>query len=170
MKCRAAPDAELQKFIKEQLHSLQTEMLRYEYVTAENRETHELNASLKTQLEAQQQHFNRLDKQLKSFQQAEINFKAQYDQLECDLNEPRDALPVNTSELEQEVFDLRQQLKKVEEDLGAANTKVEKIERESDTYKVTIIKLVFIGMVLTTSRAITKTSRRSCRSSSRSLW
>lgn len=170
MKCRAAPDAELQKFIKEQLHGLQTEVLRYEEVTAENRKTQELNASLKAQLEAQQQHSNRLDEQIKSFQQAEIDFKARYDQLECDLNELRDAPPVDTSELEQEAFDPRQQLKKVEEDLEAANTKVEKIEREKDTYKVTIIKLIFIEMGLTTSRAITKTSRCSCGNSSRSQW
>jgi chromosome segregation ATPase len=167
VKCKAPSDTELQKFIKEQLHSLQTEMLRHEEVTAENRKMHESNLSLKSQLEAQQQHSNQQDNQIKGYQQTEADHKARLEQLERDLNELKNVPPIDTSGLEQEILDLRQQSNRAEEDLRAANINVEKIKRERDTYKVIITKLIFIA-VLTNSRATMKTSRRSCTTFKRS--
>lgn len=142
-------------------------MLRYDDVTAENRKTHESNVSLQSQLEAQQQHSKRLEEQIKGYQQAEVTLKAWSDQLERDLKELRDAPSVDTSGLEQEALDLRQQLQKAEEDLRAADIKTEKTEREKEKYKVIIMKLTSIAVVLTISRAIMKTSRRSCTNTSR---
>ncbi|KAG9187532.1 hypothetical protein G6011_05403 [Alternaria panax] len=132
---KAPPDDALRKFIKEQLHGLQTKILRYEEVAAENRKTHESNVLLKSQLEAQQQHSKRLDEQIKDYRQAEVDTKAWSDQLERDLNELRNVPPVDTSGLEQEALNLRQQLQKAEEAQGVANTKIENIEKEKHTYR-----------------------------------
>ncbi|KAI4685944.1 uncharacterized protein J4E88_003781 [Alternaria novae-zelandiae] len=132
------PDTELRTFIGERLNSLQEAMLRYDKATTENRKTQELNVSLKVKLEEQQQHSRQLNEQIKELQQSEANLRAQSDQLERDLNELRVSPPVphvDTEKLEREAVDLRQQLKKIEGDLKAANNKVETIEQERDTYK-----------------------------------
>lgn len=120
-------------------------MLRYDEATTENRKTQELNVSLKVKLEEQQQHSHQLNEQIKELQQSEANLQAQSDQLERDLNELRVSPPVphvDTEKLEREAVDLRQQLKKVEGDLKAANNKVETIEQERDTYKVSGVNLM----------------------------
>ena len=120
-------------------------MLRYDKATTENHKTQELNVSLKVKLEEQQQHSRQLNEQIKELQQSEANLRAQSDQLERDLNELRVSPPVphvDTEKLEREAVDLRQQLKKVEGDLKAANNKVETIEQERDTYKVSGVNLM----------------------------
>ena len=120
-------------------------MLRYDKATTENRKTQELNVSLKVKLEEQEQHSRQLNEQIKELQQSEANLRAQSDQLERDLNELRVSPPVphvDTEKLEREAVDLRQQLKKVEGDLKAANNKVETIEQERDTYKVSGVNLM----------------------------
>jgi chromosome segregation ATPase len=146
MKRKPAPDTELQDFIKQQLQTLQTEMVKYEEVVAENRKAHETNDTLKKQLEAQQQHCSQLDEQIKAFQQSEENFRARSSQLERELhdlknvpNEPE----TEPSELELGMTDLRQQLRKAEEDLQAANARIEKaeqvqqeLEQDGTKYKV----------------------------------
>jgi chromosome segregation ATPase len=148
IKSKPSPNSELQVFIKEQLHGLQTEVLKCEEVTTKNREMQELNKSLKAQLEAQQQHSSRLEEQIKSLQKSEVDLKAQADQLKQDLDELKAAPPVphvDTSEFEQEALDLRQRLEKVGEQLEAANTNVETIERERDSIKVDYVKLSFFA-------------------------
>ncbi|CAI9626467.1 unnamed protein product [Alternaria burnsii] len=131
----ALSNAELQEFIKEQINGLQTEMLRYEEVAAENRKTHESNVCLKSQLDAQQEHCTRLEEQVKGYEKAEVDLKASCEQLKRELKVLEDAPPIDTSGLEQEAFGLRQKLQKAEEDLTAVNTKVREIERERDTYE-----------------------------------
>ncbi|CAN9360182.1 unnamed protein product [Alternaria alternata] len=132
---KALPDAELQEFVKEQKNSLQTEMLRYEEVTAENCKTHESNVCLKSRLDAQQQHCTRLEEQIKGYEKVEVDLKASCEQLERDLGVLKDVPPIDTSGLEQEALDLRQKLQKAREDLTAVNTKVKEIEKERDTYE-----------------------------------
>ncbi|KAL1801309.1 hypothetical protein ACET3X_001651 [Alternaria dauci] len=149
---KVLPDAELQKFIKEQIHGLQTEMLKHEEVAAESRKMHELNIRLESQLGAQQKHCNELEEKIKCYANDEIDLKALYEQLKRDLSVLRDTPPIDTSGLEQEILDLCQKLQKAEEDLAAVNTRIEKMESERDTYKVIIFKLMSIAMVLTTSR------------------
>ena len=120
-------------------------MLKYDEATTENRKTQELNVSLKVKLEEQQQHSHQLNEQIKELQQSEANLRDQSDQLERDLNEVRVSPPVphvDTEKLEREAVDLRQLLKKVEGDLEAANNKVETIEQERDTYKVSGVNLL----------------------------
>ncbi|CAN9289314.1 unnamed protein product [Alternaria alternata] len=151
---KALPDAELQEFVKEQKNSLQTEMLRYEEVTAENCKTHESNVCLKSRLDAQQQHCTRLEEQIKGYEKVEVDLKASCEQLERDLGVLKDVPPIDTSGLEQEALDLRQKLQKAREDLTTVNTKVKEIEKERDTYEVTVSKLILVAMVLTISRAI----------------
>ncbi|CAN9087830.1 unnamed protein product [Alternaria alternata] len=132
---KALPDAELQEFVKERKNSLQTEMLRYEEVTAENRKTHESNVCLKSQLDAQQQHCTRLEEQIKGYEKVEVDLIASCEQLERDLRVLKDVPPIDTSGLEQEALDLRQKLQKAGEDLTAVNTRVKEIEKERDTYE-----------------------------------
>ncbi|CAN9107095.1 unnamed protein product [Alternaria alternata] len=132
---KALPDAELQEFVKERKNSLQTEMLRYEEVTAENRKTHESNVCLKSQLDAQQQHCTRLEEQIKGYEKVEVDLIASCEQLERDLRVLKDVPPIDTSGLEQEALDLRQKLQKAGEDLTAVNSRVKEIEKERDTYE-----------------------------------
>ncbi|CAN9087544.1 unnamed protein product [Alternaria alternata] len=144
---KALPDAELQEFVKERKNSLQTEMLRYEEVTAENRKTHESNVCLKSQLDAQQQHCTRLEEQIKGYEKVEVDLIASCEQLERDLRVLKDVPPIDTSGLEQEALDLRQKLQKAGEDLTAVNSRVKEIEKERDTYEVTVSKLIFVAML-----------------------
>ncbi len=167
VKSSLTPDAELQKLMVKQLHSLQTEILKYEEVNAESRKTHEINVFLKTQLEAQQQQSSRLDEQIKVFKQSELDLKARSEQLQRDLYELRAVPPtlhVDTSELEREALHLRRQLEKAGEDLKALSTRAERLGQERDTCKVDLIKLLFIAVVLTNGRLNTKTSKCNCRS------
>ncbi|CAN9094140.1 unnamed protein product [Alternaria alternata] len=144
---KALPDAELQEFVRERKNSLQTEMLRYEEVTAENRKTHESNVCLKSQLDAQQQHCTRLEEQIKGYEKVEVDLIASCEQLERDLRVLKDVPPIDTSGLEQEALDLRQKLQKAGEDLTAVNSRVKEIEKERDTYEVTVSKLIFVAML-----------------------
>ena len=132
VKRKPPPDAELQDFIKQQLQCLRTDMVRYEDVVAENRKAYEANDTLKKQLETQQQHCTQLDEQIKALQQTEANLRARSSQLESGLNDLKD-IPhdpeTEPSELERGIVDLRQQLRKAEEDLQAAHTRIEKTER-----------------------------------------
>ena len=146
LKCKPTPDEELQEFIKQQLHNLRMEMVRYEDVVSENRKAYESNESLKRQLEGQQQHCSRLDEQINALQQTEVDLRARSSQLERDLNDLQDSSHdpmTEPSELERELVDLRQQLRKVEEDLQAARTQIEEAEpvrhelkQEGARYKV----------------------------------
>jgi len=149
MKSELTPDTELRTFIGERLDTLQKAMLRYDEATTENRKTQELNVSLQTKLEEQQQRSDQLNEQIKKLKQSEVNLQAQSDQLERDLIELRVTPPVphvDIEKLEREALDLRQQLKKVEEDLKAANNNVEMIEQERDTYKVSGVDFLSIAV------------------------
>ena len=149
MKSELTPDTELRTFIGERLDTLQKAMLRYDEATTENRKTQELNVSLQTKLEQQQQRSDQLNEQIKKLKQSEVNLQAQSDQLERDLIELRVTPPVphvDIEKLEREALDLRQQLKKVEEDLKAANNNVEMIEQERDTYKVSGVDFLSIAV------------------------
>jgi chromosome segregation ATPase len=132
MKCKPTPDTELQNFIKQQLQLLRTEMVKYEDVVAENRKAHDANDTLKKQLEAQQQYCSQLDEQIKAYQQSEEELRARSNQLEHELNDLRDVShdpETEPSELERGITDLHQQLRKAEEDLQAANARIEKAEQ-----------------------------------------
>jgi chromosome segregation ATPase len=132
LKCKPPPDTELQDFIKQQLQNLQKEMWKYEDVVAENRKAHKSNDTLKKQLEAQHQHCSYLDEQIKALQLTEVDLTAHSTQLERDLNDLKDMShdpETEPSELERGMMDLRQQLRKAEEDLQAANTRIEEAEQ-----------------------------------------
>jgi chromosome segregation ATPase len=107
-------------------------MVRYEDVVAENRKAYEASDTLKRQLEVQQQHCSQLDEQIKAFQQAEADLRARSGQLERDLNDLKNMShdpETEPSELERGMIDLRQQLRKAEEELQAAHTQIEKAEQ-----------------------------------------
>ncbi|KAH6865743.1 hypothetical protein BKA58DRAFT_226544 [Alternaria rosae] len=138
MKSQPTNETELRNFIGERVDGLQKAILGYNEATTENRKTQELNVSLKTKLEEQQQHSDQLQEQTEVLQQSEVNLQAQSDQLEQDLNELRVSPPVphvDAERLEREALVLRRQSKEVGEDLEAANNKVEMVELERDACK-----------------------------------
>ncbi|KAH9876688.1 hypothetical protein J1614_003820 [Plenodomus biglobosus] len=119
-------------FIKGQMQTLKREVLKYEEVVADNQKKNEANAQLKARLEAEQQQYCHLDTQFKTLQQAEGDLKGRYFQLECELGEIKNAVrekDLDPMLTEQELSDLRQQLKQVTEDLNSANEKIQQVER-----------------------------------------
>jgi chromosome segregation ATPase len=126
------PTDDIQTFVKDQLQELQANMLKYEEAVTEGREAQQSNDVLRQQMEAQQQHILRLDEQMEGHRQSEEDLKARSALLERDLNDAKDLVHDHSAdplELEQGILDLRQQLKKSEEERKAACAKLDELEQ-----------------------------------------
>lgn len=126
------PTQEMQTHFSNQLQDLRTEILKYEEVVTENRKVLQSNDSLQKELDAQQQYCLKLDAQVKVLQESEAGLKDVSAQLERELRDFKDPTRSQSSELlemEREMTDLRHHLKRVEDNLVAANSKAEQEER-----------------------------------------
>jgi chromosome segregation ATPase len=122
------PTGEFRTFIGDQLKTLQSDMLKYDEVIAEGRKAQEVNNGLSQQLMAEQQHTHQLNEQLSGLRRNEQELQARTTQLEHQLVESRNKT-TEVSILEQNMEELRQQVKTVQDQCNTAKAELEKTER-----------------------------------------
>ena len=132
------PTEEIQTFINVRMQDLRSELLRFDEVVAESRKAKESNDALNQQLEAEQKHTQHLTEQVRVLRQNEEDLKERQALLERQLSEINDkaqddsAVPVA---LEQETADLRQQLRRVEDELGDRDAEIARLERSLEEHE-----------------------------------
>jgi len=123
---------ETQIFIQRQMQTLQTEIIKYSEVINDNRKTNEAKAAIEAQLKLEQDHCRRLHEQIRVLQQANEDLEGRSIQLEYKLSDLQNSTcerDLNSRISEQELSDLRQQLKQTNDNLISANAKTEKVEK-----------------------------------------
>lgn len=139
---KADPTENIQAFIENRLQKLQMEMLKYEEVVTESRRVQQTNELLMQEMEAKNEHAERLNEQIKAHRQTEEALKARTLQIEGELEslkevpQDHDAYPLV---LERELTDLRQQLKKAEDDRKQWEGLRQNTEQELANLKVSIV-------------------------------
>jgi chromosome segregation ATPase len=132
---------DVQTFIEDRLQKLQTEMLKYEEVVTESRRIQQSNDVLIQEIKAQKQHAERLNEQIKVYQQTEEALKARTVQTERELEDLKELArdhEADPLELEREMIDFRQQLKKAEDDLRQSEGSRQSTEQELANLKVSV--------------------------------
>jgi chromosome segregation ATPase len=138
---KADPMENIQTFIEDRLQKLQTEILKYKEVVTESRRVQQSNEVLVEEIATQKQHAERLNEQIKAHQQTEEALKARTAQIERqfeELNELARDHGVDPLELDREMNDLRQQLKKAGDDLKQSEGLRQSTEQELASLKVSI--------------------------------
>jgi chromosome segregation ATPase len=135
MNAKEFPSKDVENYIYDQLQNLRTEILKYDEVSTECETVRQTNAHLTLQLQAQNEHHEKLDARVKSLLQSEAGLKSRYAQLEIELNTLKNMScdrVSKSSDPGQEEVALRSHLRKAEEDLQAALDKLNKIEEVSE--------------------------------------
>lgn len=153
------PTDKIQSIVKDEIQGLRTEVLRYEEAVAETGNMSEINITLRSKIESQQRLHQVLDGQVKALQQNEVDTKAHSAQLESELEKLRNTArkyETGSVELESQMGDMRQQLRKAGDELEAANGKIEQKERLQEQLEAEVAKYKVCSSINQTSHALTK--------------
>ncbi|KAF2680868.1 hypothetical protein K458DRAFT_88845 [Lentithecium fluviatile CBS 122367] len=126
------PMDDLQRYIRDQLQHLRSEVLKYDEAIAQYHQTEHANELLVKQAESQKELCARLEEQIRCHCQTETDLKSRYAQLEKEVVDLRDMAHDHNSdppELEQELVNLRHQMRKAEENLQAKATELDDANR-----------------------------------------
>ena len=171
-----SPTEDIQAFVRGQLQTLRTEMLKHDEVVAEHHKVCESNKTLREQSNIQREEIHVLNEQITVLRQSEKDIKARSAQFERESNDWKSAAHVNHAELvalKQEIDDLRRQLREFHNKLSAATTLADEKERlwqeskkDAAAYKVFALPFSNVRLLIHYSQSTTE-SRMPCRKSTK---
>jgi chromosome segregation ATPase len=167
------PLDDIQRYLRDQLQQLRTEVLRYEEAIGEQHKLENANKLLNQQIKAEKERGVKLEQDVLGYRQSEDGLKSQYAQLERELADFREAAheqharlerefddfreaanqqDSDPSELEQELINMRHQMRKTEEiarnkttELNHANYRIQ--ERGNEVARVRVISTSLLKIV-----------------------
>jgi chromosome segregation ATPase len=132
----ADPTESIKATIGNQLQELRSEMLKVDEAVAESRKNQDLNAALNTQLVAEREEAQEMNRKIEALSRQAEDLEEQKVQLERQLAEANDKVRdqnTDKSTLENSTEDLRRQLKLAGDDLSSANAEIERLEKNKKT-------------------------------------
>jgi chromosome segregation ATPase len=137
------PLDELQRYIRDQLQHLRSELLSYDEVVADYRKEQHKNTLLTQQVDAQKEHCAQLKEQIRDHRQNESDLQSRCVQVEQELviwkNKTRDH-ESNLSELEQALSNAQDQMKEVDQNLRSKTTELDDAHQRLQDLVVEITK------------------------------
>jgi chromosome segregation ATPase len=130
------PTESIKAAIGNQLQELRSEMLNVNEAVAESRKNQDLNAALYTQLVAEREEAQEMNRKIEALSRQAEDLEEQKVQLERQLAEANDKVRdqnTDKSTLENSTEDLRRQLKSAGDDLSSANAEIERLEKNKKT-------------------------------------
>lgn len=144
------PTGEIQDHIEDQFGGLRAYLKKYDDAFAENRKVQQSNEQLHQQLEAQRDQCTELEESVHQHQQDKVKAEAKFTILAAEMESWKAKAcnhDLNPSRLEDDILNLRQQIKKTSEELredftrkGRDQLRMEQLETELTTTKVRMLK------------------------------
>ncbi|KAF2796924.1 hypothetical protein K505DRAFT_415434 [Melanomma pulvis-pyrius CBS 109.77] len=125
------PSEDLQGYIHNQLQKLRVEIIKYDEASAECQKARQTNEHLEKQLESQKEAYWKLEERVGSLLHSEADLKTRSAEMEVELNALRDMTcshDADPPDVEREVYELHEQLKKTDGDLQVAVDKLSHAE------------------------------------------
>lgn len=124
------PTKDLQDYVHDQLAALKVEILKHDKANAELQEARLANQDLVRQLQSEKTSCEHLNERIKELEQKESDLKTCTSQLELELSKARDqSSDCSKLQLEAKITDLSSQLRRAEEDLKTAKSKLREGEQ-----------------------------------------
>ncbi|KAJ4299283.1 hypothetical protein N0V90_004527 [Kalmusia sp. IMI 367209] len=138
------PTHELQHYIQQQFSTLRADVMKFDEAFVEYRNAQHTIDDLHQQLELQKEQYMNLEGSVRSSRQEEADLKSRYSQLEVELEEWKSKSCGHGSDplkLEQEIANLRQQVKKAREDLREGLTELGRVQQRSEDQTIELAKV-----------------------------